>query len=533
MQFDTTGSQTHARCSNTACCQWVSLRLGAIVTGRTLPIRVLPERGEVLESWLGTLAALVDTPFGDFLRFIASSTGGGVDLRRPGLSTYLTDPEVASIAACTGAEPDAIRAMTLSHYEGHLVSVGVSARGLEWSSWGVARTRFCPACLSATGGRWQLRWRFPWVFACDVHHCLLAEGCPVCGRDQRVAPRWLPWTRIPEMQHCMWSLGHNRPKGWCVGDLTAVPCPRLAADDPLMTASAQLSTLLSDTTTTFGVYAQSPASSLDVVADLKILAARMLGSIDVADIDDFLNVGTHNSIASRLVESGIDPRDWREPETFGARAPALITGVGIALALKVLGAQSVHEAGDRLRSAVGPRGAWNKTVTPKDIRQGKISTAMEAVHLSAISEHQTPSGQLRYRIPSALPRYPPADSSSGGVAPQSVPTAFWRDWTLRLFATKTTRLDVASSSLSALLLIVGTRMSSSDARRLLGGAVTVQQLTNIVNTLRRNLLWSNTSEAIVRLADYLIAHPSPIDYQRRRKLAYEDLLPQQLWADIC
>lgn len=502
------------------------------MTDRTLPIRVPPERGEVLESWLGTLAALVGVPFGDFLRFVADSTGGGVDLRRPGLSVYLTDREVTSIAACTGATSGAIRAMTMSRFDGRLVSIDPAARRLWRSSWEVSRTRFCPACLSATGGRWQLRWRLPWVFACDVHHCLLAEECPVCGRDQRVSPRWLPWTRIPDLQHCMWSLGRHRPSGWCDGDLTGVPCAWLAADDPLMAASARLSTVLRETTAAFGVYALSPASSLDLLADLRMLSARMLSSLDLADVDEFLGASERNSIAARLGELGINPRDWGNPETFSARAPAVITGVGIALALNVLGAGSVREAGDRLRSIVGPRGALSRTLTPKDLRQGNASLALQAVDLSAISEHQSPSNQLRYRISSALPRFPPTDSASGGVALRSIPTAFWRDWTLRLFATKKTRLELASSSLSALLLIVGTRVSIQDAYRLLGGAVTRERQTKFADILHRDPLWPNIAEAIVRLADHLVAHPSPIDYQRRRALSYDGLLPAELWADI-
>ena len=47
------------------------------------------------------------------------------------------------------------------------------------------RSRFCPACLAETGGRWQLWWRRRWAFACPIHQCLLADTCPCCDRWQR------------------------------------------------------------------------------------------------------------------------------------------------------------------------------------------------------------------------------------------------------------------------------------------------------------------------------------------------------------
>jgi hypothetical protein len=39
--------------------------------------------------------------------------------------------------------------------------------------------------------------------------------------------------------------------------------------------------------------------------------------------------------------------------------------------------------------------------------------------------------------------------------------------------------------------------------------------------------------ALTRLSDYLAAQPAPIDYQRRRALDYENLLPSAEWKRIC
>ena len=37
--------------------------------------------------------------------------------------------------------------------------------------------------------------------------------------------------------------------------------------------------------------------------------------------------------------------------------------------------------------------------------------------------------------------------------------------------------------------------------------------------------------ALLRLHEYLQVHPAPIDYQRRRTLNYDDLLPEAQWTD--
>ena len=76
-------------------------------------------------------------------------------------------------------------------------------------------------------------------------------------------------------------------------------------------------------------------------------------------------------------------------------------------------------------------------------------------------------------------------------------------------------------------------MSVTDACKHLGGAVKVVATDPGSRCRYRNPLWPNIAEAITRLADHLIAHPGPIDYQRRRQLCYGGLLPPDVWAQIC
>ena len=491
------------------------------MSGYELSVKMRPRPGEVLESWLGTLAAQLDMPFGGFLDFIGSPRD--IDLRRPGLSLHLDDNELGAISASTGVEPEKIRAMTLARYDGHLVSIGRVGAQLRWSVWMPTRIRFCPACLKASGGVWQLRWRLPWCFVCDVHRCLLQDFCPECGQAQSFCPRWLRLGQIPSLRQCSMSIGDTP----CTGDLTAPACTALADDDPLLITYGRLSSVLADSATTFGVYALAPASSLQVLSDLRLLAARMLVSMEAEAIDDVLDLDEHHSISARLSAQDVRPRDWAFPATFSSLAPAVITGTGIALALEVMGSESVRGASDRLCRVIGRRDDLTKPAAPMDLKHGRLSPAVKAVYLSAISERRTRSDQLRLRTDSAFPRYPGLE----GVAQENVAAAFWRDWFLLLDA-RGQDLEVPRASLAPLLLIVGTRVSLEDACRLLGGQVTRDQHCAALKTMQTHPLWQNVLEAITRLADYLAVNASPINYQRRRDLSYENLLPIDRWADI-
>src|SRR6202022_4129469 len=71
-----------------------------------------------------------------------------------------------------------------------------------------------------------------------------------------------------------------------------------------------------------------------------------------------------------------------------------------------------------------------------------------------------------------------------------------------------------------------------NAARRLGSTITQQKFSRILNGLHLHPLWPNIAAAIIRLFDHLAEHPSPIDYQRRRQLDYQDLLPAERWNEI-
>jgi hypothetical protein len=127
--------------------------MGAV---RTLPIRVRPVTGEALDSWLEGLAHRTHSTFGDVLSAV------GVDpYRGKGSNSWivqLTDEEAECISLATGVAVEVLGTMTLAHYSERALRIEGDPPMLSRTfPWGPVRgSRFCPACLKDTGGRWQL-----------------------------------------------------------------------------------------------------------------------------------------------------------------------------------------------------------------------------------------------------------------------------------------------------------------------------------------------------------------------------------------
>ncbi|WP_086757728.1 TniQ family protein [Streptomyces griseiscabiei] len=170
---------------------------------RTLPIRCAPYPGEALDSWLEFIAARLNCPFTDVLNAL------GLPNRDPAMAALVlprwailtTRDELSSITEVTGVGEDVLAGMTLQPFDGHAVVILPEQRRVRPQVlWGKAGSRFCPACLTDSGGRWQITWRLGWSFACTRHQVLLADRCPACQRIPRL--RAHPRTQTP------------RP-GWC------------------------------------------------------------------------------------------------------------------------------------------------------------------------------------------------------------------------------------------------------------------------------------------------------------------------------
>jgi transposase-like protein len=96
-------------------------------------------------------------------------------------------------------------------------------------------------------------------------------------------------------------------------------------------------------------------------------------------------------------------------------------------------------------------------------------------------------------------------------------------------------LDVRAvqAALSVSVALVGARQPLGPIVTLLGNATSARAVSHVWARMRATGSWSTTQQAVIRIADYLHGHHTPIDYQRRRALDYVELLPVASWHQIC
>ena len=160
---------------------------------RSLPIRVAPITGEALDSWLDALSARLDSTLGEL------TVGSGILQRtatfygqQQRMLRQLTAAQTASLASLTEVDATTLTGMTLSRYASYPQAADPPHKAVPFAM--LPGSRYCPACLAETGGRWQLSWRLPWTFACILHPCYLADTCPSCGRrPEPTGPQPAPW----------------------------------------------------------------------------------------------------------------------------------------------------------------------------------------------------------------------------------------------------------------------------------------------------------------------------------------------------
>ncbi|MEV7889283.1 TniQ family protein [Streptomyces sp. NPDC002817] len=123
-----------------------------------------------------------------------------------------------------GLSAERLRRMTLTHYvDGVLPQPPSLPRRRNAAPWlaphGLwpalpSRSRACPACLRENGGRWPLRWRLVWSFACARHRVYLLGACRGCGKGlHQFVPG--PTDAVVCGQYLTHQVGH--------------PCPRVVA----------------------------------------------------------------------------------------------------------------------------------------------------------------------------------------------------------------------------------------------------------------------------------------------------------------
>jgi hypothetical protein len=504
-------------------------------TVRTLPIRVGPIGGEAIDSWLEAIAHRTHTAFGDLLAAVGLSPYNGM-----GTTAWivcLNPDEAATISAATEITPHALEMMTLRHYSGRAVRIKSDARMLSRAfPWGRGRgSRFCPVCLDATAGRWQLRWRLGWTFACTIHNCLLADACPHCGAVQR--RRTHIGDIIPQPGRCSHpapdAIGRTPPR--CGADLTTTAVASFDTGHPVIHAQRIVNTVLDGETLTFGVYQTLPQPRLKVLSDIRAVAGRVLAYATPQDLETLIPQDLNRIYRATAALSDSRPGPARTDTKPGLAAPAraATAAVGVVAALRALNYPDVASAGAALRWLVASSRERGSAVSATNIGWGKgVSPVLTAVQLAALGPQLNPSDQLRYRIGTALPARPVLGAERTATLAHRLPAMLWPTWSLPLAIPNCHQWQLRPA-LSNILLLVNSRLNLDEAAGVIDSPIEGHAVSRVLQLLEKQGQWPSIRTAVIRMADYLAGNDIPIDYQRRRRADYTMLLPDKVWAQIC
>ena len=502
---------------------------------RVFPIRLPPLSGEALDSWLEAQAHRMYTCLGDLLAGAGLAdrehTGGARDW-----TIVLGPDEAAGIATATCVPRPEVEAMTLACYDGIALRIDRPTRRVSRNQlWGRGSgSRYCPDCLASSGGRWLLAWRLGWCFACPAHRRLLADICPACRRAQRQRPH--PGHVIPQPGRCARAARSGLAAQRCSADLAHADTASFPAGHPVLAAQQFLLDVIGSGIAAFGVYADDPQPARAALADVRALANRILTyatSDDLAAImpaDVLLACGDAHSLSITAAEP---PQGQCRPG-FMAPRQATTAAVGVTAAIAVLGAPDIETAGAALRWLVERSRRRGLAVSPTTIRSWGRGTSptLTAVQLSALDPLLNPSDRLRYRTGTGNPRRPPPGTAVADRRARHIPTLLWSGWSLR-FALPHRYQQHLRPALSCALLTIGTRLRLSTVAGQLGAATDGRRVSRILQLLEADPCWPHIVTGLTRAADYLDAHDPPIDYQRRRGLSYDNLLPNDAWSCLC
>ncbi|MEV1007270.1 TniQ family protein [Streptomyces sp. NPDC049881] len=505
---------------------------------RTLPIRLAPHPGEALDSWWEAIAHRLGTNTGDVLSamgLLPRSPSRPVSSGILGhLVTLLDEDQAARAAWSAGVTPAQMHAMTLARYDQRVHVIDPQRRRVAARHvWGRARgSRYCPACLAENGGRWLLRWRLGWSFACLDHHLLLVDACPRCSRTPRHFPTTTRHPLVPGQCHSPAKDDSSRAVR-CGQPLEEADAIELTRQGPVIAAQRLIENAISMGQADFGVYQDEPQSSLALFGDLRALACILLRRVPERLVD-FVPpeiLSAHQHPEPEAVRA-FDPAEETLPGRLAPRRAAT-AALAVSAALHILGHDNAHAAGDALRHLISDADGtmplkvahrWNHT-----------SEVFDAIHLATLAPRLKHSDQLRYRTADRLPRRP-VSAAAPRTAQRArwIPTQLWPTWSARLSPVSGSLSRTIRLALSCYLLLVGgARGDFTTATRILRSPAEDRLGPHMAQRLTKRGHFTAISLGLYALADYLDQEGSPIDYDRRRAVDYRDLLPLDTWTQLC
>ncbi|WP_235629926.1 hypothetical protein [Mycolicibacterium novocastrense] len=306
-----------------------------------------------------------------------------------------------------------------------------------------------------------------------------------------------------------------------------MPTPVVGSEHDAVVAQRFIDKLLGGARPSGGVLARQDRSCRESLEAVRSLANRTI------------NFASRHGLATAASLGGGFAFDElsEEPNSNRGRSavnsyPSMRTvevAVGITVAVKVLGAETIEESASRLRWLVDSQDAKGRQTELLWCRSDDALAA--AITIQASRQHLGAQGDLRYRAATLVPEAPRRSYLDDWSFAASLPSLIWPTWCEKLLADTSVDADMRRA-LSIATLIVGSNITIGGAEKLLSARTshrTVNQHLELLYSLPR---WNLICTALINLSDYLETQGSEIDYARRRKLVYSARLEWQDWLRI-
>jgi hypothetical protein len=319
--------------------------------------------------------------------------------------------------------------------------------------------------------------------------------------------------------------GRTSPR--CGADLVGGPMVALPRRHAALRAQDEILAVVAAGSASTGIYRGRPVSTTQYFRDLTAIGMRALryGSNDELRAAAACTEVT-DPLADAAVLAAADPPHPRAR----SQESAAHTAVAVCVAVSVLSAPSIPVAGDRLRWLIGSARRRGLSVSATNIGWGSaVSPTVTSVQLSALAPFLGQVDQIRYRCFSDRPVRP---TVMPPVVHRSLPAMLWYSWALPVHDTPV-GFEQLRMALSVAVALADGHRRLSDACRFCGKVTTPPAVSRVLQALAARSNWQPTTVMAAALANHLIEHPAPIDYQRRRLLPTRDLLSDAQWRSIC
>lgn len=451
---------------------------------RRIPIRFPPLADEALDSWFAAYAARLHLP----MNVAAEALGlAPTFLLQPpavmAMGHCPPDPGPLAFAAGLPAAEIGNLWKPLGRYDrvmrGGRPWLMRLLRPLRWS-------RYCPRCLTESGGRWHVSWRLPWMTACPRHRVFLLSKCPRCGLQVR-RRRFLVTRELPQTTACT----NTTPVGWdgarCEMDLSSTACPY-----PV------------------------PARVLELQQRLCHVLKPGL------DDEEFLGIVHQLVDLATIACSGVDPRRM---------GPEILAKPEALAATLVNADQILRDPTERRLSELATADVRERPI-PLPPHLQTASRGLASRVLTIRDPHLRPTDRLRWRT-TTVGRRPAGNTAKGSTRARCAPLALWPDWGVRLQPRVGSRFDEFRTVAAGCLRLPG---STAPLARLLEEQE--MNFASIMSTTLQEIANSANGTAVLRvlteLSDRLDLEGGPIDYRRRREIASRAiLLTGPEWDQMC